>query len=435
MDPALLAVMFVASLVLLLAGGVWIGVALLAVGAVAMSMFTSRPVGPAMATASWSQVSTWGLASLPLFIWMGEILFRTRLAQNLFDGLSPLLRRLPGGLLHVNIVGCTAFSAVSGSSAATLLTVGKITMPELKKRDYPDSLVCGTLAGAGTLGLLIPPSIIMIIYGVMVQESIARLFMAGLVPGLVLSGLFFAYIFAWGLLTRRGLLLREKKSSWRDKLRGLAGLLPVIGLIAGVIGSIYYGIASPTEAAVVGVIGAFLIALLQGSLNRETFRESLMGTVRTTSVVTLLLAGSAFVTLAMGFTGLPRTLAMWIGEMNLSATELIFVLMVFYLILGCFLDGISMIVLTIAVVEPLVRAAGIDMIWFGIFVVLVGEMALITPPVGFNLFLVQGLTGKGMGLVSRGAAPMFAIMLATVLLLIFFPGIALWLPEAMTTGN
>ena len=435
MDAVLLTVLFVVALLLLLGGGVWIGVALLAVGAFAMEGFTARPVGPAMATAAWSQISSWGLASLPLFIWMGEILFRTRLSRGLFDGLAPLLRRLPGGLLHVNVAGCTAFSAISGSSAATLLTVGKITMPELKSRNYPDSLVCGTLAGAGTLGLLIPPSITMIIYGVMVQESIARLFMAGLVPGLLLAALFGAYILSWGLLTRGGRALREPKATWREKAVGLVSLSPVVLLIAGVIGSIYFGIASPTEAAVVGVIGALVIAAAQGSLGVASLRDSLMGTVRTTAMVTLLLAGSAFLTLAMGFTGLPRTLAAWIGEMNFGAVELILALMVFYVLLGCFLDGISMIVLTIAVVEPLVRAAGIDMIWFGVFVVLVGEMALITPPVGFNLFLVQGMTGRGMGFVARAATPMFLIMFATVVLLIAFPQIALWLPEAMTARN
>lgn len=435
MDPILLTMLFVAALIALLGGGVWIGVALLGVGAAAMSLFTGRPVGPAMATAVWSQISTWGLASLPLFIWMGEILFRTRLARGLFDGLSPFLRRLPGGLLHVNIVSCTAFAAISGSSAATLLTVGKITVPELKRRGYPDSLVCGTLAGAGTLGLLIPPSITMIIYGTIVQASIARLFMAGFLPGLVLSLLFLAYIFLWGMLTRSGRALREGRSTYREKLTGIVGLFPVVVLMVSVIGSIYLGIASPTEAAVVGVFGALAIAALQGSLNWENFVQSLMGTVRTTAMITLLLAGSAFLTLAMGFTGLPSTLATWIAAMHLSSTHLILALMAFYAVLGCFLDGISMIVLTMSVVDPLVRAANINMIWFGVFVVLVGEMALITPPVGFNLFLAQAMTGRDIGFVSRAAVPMFLIMLVTVFLLVLFPDIALWLPHAMTARD
>ena len=430
-----MALLFAAILVVCLAVGVWIGAALLIAGAFAMTFFTSRPMGPAMATTVWSHISLWGLASLPLFVWMGEILCRTRLSENLFNGLSPLLRRLPGGLLHVNVVGCTAFSAISGSSAATLLTVGKITMPELKQRGYPDSMVSGTLAGAGTLGLLIPPSITMIIYGIMVEESIARLFMAGLIPGLMLAGIFILYNVGWGVFTPEGRAMREEPSSWYEKLRGLVELFPVVALIAGVIGSIYTGIAAPTEAAVLGVAGALVLAAAQGSLTFETLAESLMGTVKTTSMITLLLAGSAFLTLAMGFTGLPRALAEWIGAMHLSSTALIIALMVMYMLLGCFLDGISMIVLTIAVVEPLVRSAGVDMIWFGVFVVLVGEMALITPPIGFNLFLVQGMSGRDIAFVSRAAAPMFALMLLGVITLIAFPEIALWLPEAMSARN
>ncbi|MEI4197330.1 TRAP transporter large permease [Roseovarius sp. E0-M6] len=435
MDPLTMGLIFLAILVLVLATGVWVGVALLIVGTLAMSLFTSRPIGPAMATTVWSHISLWGLASLPLFIWMGEILFRTRLSRSLFDGLSPLLRNWPGGLLHVNVAGCTAFSAISGSSAATLLTVGKITMPELKKRGYPDAMVAGTLAGAGTLGLLIPPSITMIIYGIMVQESIARLFMAGLIPGLMLAGLFLLYNVGWGVLTPAGRAMRENPSDWREKLHALPKLLPVVGLIVAVVGSIYTGIAAPTEAAVLGVAGALLLSALQGSLNMQSLRESLMGTVRTTAMITLLLAGSAFITLAMGFTGLPRDLAEWVVDMELSRTALILSLMMLYMLLGCFLDGISMIVLTIAVVEPLVRAAGIDMIWFGIFIVLVGEMALITPPIGFNLFLVQNMTGRSLGFVSRAAAPLFFIMFASVIILIAVPEIALWLPETLTARD
>jgi len=435
MSEALLAVLFVAALLGLLGSGVWIGAALLGVGLFAMETFTSRPVGPAMATTIWSNISLWGLAALPLFVWMGEILLRTRLSESLFNGLSPMVRRLPGGLLHVNIAGCTAFAAVSGSSAATLLTVGKLTVPELRKRGYPDSLSCGTLAGAGTLGLLIPPSITMIIYGIMVQESIGRLFLAGILPGLMLAALFFLYIFAWGLLSPNGRLMRESAASWREWLSGLIKLVPVLSLIVLVIGSIYTGIASPNEAAVIGVLGALGLSAVQGSLTLQSIVDSLMGTVRTTSMIVLLLAGSAVLTLAMGFTGLPRALADWIGAMELSPIALIVVLTVFYMILGCFLDGISMIMLTIATVEPVVRTAGIDMIWFGVFVVLVGEMALITPPVGFNLFLVQNLTGRDIGFVSRSAVPMFVLMLVGVVLLTAFPEIALWLPGTMTAKN
>ena len=375
--------------------------------------------------------SLWGLSALPLFILMGEILFRSRLSETLFAGLSPLMRRLPGGLLHVNVVGCSAFAAISGSSAATLMTIGKMTLPELKRRGYPESLAAGTLAGAGTLGLLIPPSITMIIYGVTVQESIGRLFVAGVFPGLTLTLLFVGYILLWGVMTKQGRSLREAGATAREKLAGLAGLTPVLLLIVGVIGSIYVGIASPTEAATLGVLGAMALSAFQGSLTRDALQSALMGTVKTTSMIMLLLAGSAALTLAMGFTGMPRALAGWIGTLDLSPAMLIAILTLFYIALGCFLDGISMIVLTMAVIEPLVRSAGIDMIWFGVFVVLVGEMALITPPIGFNLFLVQSMTGQGIGSISRATLPMFLLMLFGVVLLVLFPGLATWLPSAM----
>ncbi len=431
MDQILSAGLLLAVLVCLLAPGLWIGLALLGVGIAAMLIYTDRPIGDSLATTIWSHTSLWGLSALPLFILMGEILFRSRLSETLFAGLSPLMRRLPGGLLHVNVVGCSAFAAISGSSAATLMTIGKMTLPELKRRGYPESLAAGTLAGAGTLGLLIPPSITMIIYGVTVQESIGRLFVAGVFPGLTLTLLFVGYILLWGVMTKQGRSLREAAATAREKLAGLARLTPVLLLIVGVIGSIYVGIASPTEAATLGVLGAMALSAFQGSLTRDALQSALMGTVKTTSMIMLLLAGSAALTLAMGFTGMPRALAGWIGTMDLSPAMLIAILTLFYIALGCFLDGISMIVLTMAVIEPLVRSAGIDMIWFGVFVVLVGEMALITPPIGFNLFLVQSMTGQGIGSISRAALPMFLLMLFGVVLLVLFPGLATWLPSAM----
>ncbi|MGC3939878.1 TRAP transporter large permease [Roseobacter sp. EG26] len=430
-----LAILMVVALLGLLALGVWIGLALMGVGFIAMALFTSRPVGDALATTVWSHSALWGLASLPLFIWMGEILFRSRLSQGLFSGLAPLMRHMPGGLIHVNIVGCATFAAISGSSAATLATIGKITVPELKKRGYPDNMAYGTLAGASTLGLLIPPSIIMIVYGVAAQESITRLFMAGIFPGLMLAALFMGYIFIWGMLNPEGRSLREPRATWRERGRGILNLSPVAGLILIVIGSIYAGIASPTEAAVLGVLGALLLSGLERSLNRRNFIEGLMGATKTTAMIMLLVAGSAFLTLAMGFTGLPRALAEWIGGMNLSPWMLIAALTLFYVVLGFFLDGISSIVLTMAVVEPLVRGAGIDMIWFGIFVVLVAEMAMITPPVGFNLFLVQSMTGRDLGFIARSALPMFLLMVVGVVLLTLFPQIALWLPEYLTSNR
>lgn len=433
MTETALAILMVVSLLGLLALGVWIGLALMGVGFIAMALFTSRPVGDALATTVWSHSALWGLASLPLFIWMGEILFRSRLSQGLFNGLSPMMRHLPGGLIHVNIVGCATFAAISGSSAATLATIGKITVPELKKRGYPDNMAYGTLAGASTLGLLIPPSIIMIVYGVTAQESITRLFMAGILPGLMLAALFMGYIIIWGMVNPVGRAMREPRANWGERGRGFLQLAPVVGLILIVIGSIYAGVASPTEAAVLGVLGALLLSTLEKSLSWESFIDGLMGATKTSAMIMLLVAGSAFLTLAMGFTGLPRALAEWIGGMGLSPWTLIAALTVFYVILGFFLDGISSIVLTMAVVEPLVRGAGIDMIWFGIFVVLVAEMAMITPPVGFNLFLVQSMTGRDLGFIARSALPMFLLMVVGVILLTLFPQLALWLPEYLTS--
>ncbi|MDE0157364.1 MAG: TRAP transporter large permease subunit [Gammaproteobacteria bacterium] len=420
------------ALLALLGLGVWVGLSLLATGMVAMLLFTDMNFGDAMATTIWSHSATWSLTSLPLFIWMGEILFRSKLSENLFSGLSPWLRRLPGGLLHVNILGCATFAALSGSSAATLTTVGKMTIPELKKHSYPASLALGSLAGAGTVGLLIPPSITLIVYGVTVEESIGRLFIAGIIPGLMLSLMFSSYVFGWGLLTPEGRSLREARATMAEKIRGLAHLLPVMILIGSVIGSIFFGIASPIEAAAVGVVGALVLSYFQGSLSVKTLVRSLDGTVQVMSMIMLLIAGSSFLALSMAFTGLPAELAGWIGRMNLSPTMLIAVLTLFFLFLGMFLDGFSMILLTMAILEPVVRSAGIDMIWFGVFIVLISEMALLTPPIGFNLFLVDAMSGAGIAKVSKAAFPMFLIMLLAVALLVLFPWLALWLPELMT---
>ncbi|MFZ0487818.1 MAG: TRAP transporter large permease subunit [Arenicellales bacterium] len=431
MNEIALTIVFISMLFILLGSGIWVAVSLLGVAAVGMMMFTDRPVGDAMATTIWGASSSWTLTALPLFIWMGEILFRTRLSEDLFRGLAPLMRRMPGGLLHVNIAGCAIFAAISGSSAATVATVGKMSIPELRKRGYPERMITGTLAGAGTLGLLIPPSIILIIYGVTVNESIAKLFVAGVLPGIMLAVLFMGYVAVWGYLRRR----RNEESESLEALgttRQVFLLVPVVLLIASVMGSIYAGVATATEAAVLGVVGALLLSGLQGSLNRRSFMESLLGATRTSAMIAFILAGSSFLSLCMGFTGLPRGLAQWIAGLDLSPSMLIAALTVFYIVLGCFLDGISAVVLTMAVIEPLVRQSGFDMIWFGIFLVVVVEMAQITPPIGFNLFVLQGMTGHDMGFIARSALPMFLIMVLAVVLLSLFPEIATYLPQAMS---
>jgi C4-dicarboxylate transporter DctM subunit len=426
--------LFLLVLFLLLGTGVWVGLALMGVAWVGMELFTTRPVGDVMVTTIWASSSSWTLTALPLFIWMGEILYRTRLSEDMFKGLSPWLARLPGGLVHTNIVSCTIFAAVSGSSAATLTTVGKMAIPELRARNYPEKMVIGTLAGAATLGLMIPPSLALIVYGVTVNESITKLFFAGVFPGLVLAGMFMAYVAIYSYTAKDWNPVIETDMSFTEKVANSRFLLPVLVLIIVVIGSMYAGLATATEAAAIGVIGALVLALLQGSLTWDSFRQSLMGATRTSAMIALILAGAAFLKLSMGFTGLPRALADGIAAMELTRFQLLMALLVFYIILGMFLDGISAIVLTMAVVEPMVRGAGIDLIWFGIFVVVVIEMAQITPPIGFNLFVLQGMTNHEMGYITRAALPMFGIMVLMVFVLIWFPGLATWLPENMRSG-
>ena len=430
MDELGLTLIFIALLVAFLASGLWVALSLIGVAAVGMFLFTSRPVGDAMATVIWSASSSWTLTALPLFIWMGEILFRTRLSEYLFRGLTPWLQPLPGGLLHVNVAGSALFAAICGSSAATVLTVGKMSVPELLRRNYPPNMVIGTLAGAGTLGLLIPPSIILIIYGVSVNESIAKLFIAGILPGLMLASLFMGYIAVWDLLTRQSREERETYS-WRQRFAALRLIAPILLLIGAVMGSIYWGYATATEAAVVGVFGALVISWSQGALSWETFVTSLLGATRTSAMIAFILAGSTFLTLAMGFTGLPRAVALYIASLDLSPAMLIAALTLFYIVLGCFLDGISAIVLTMAVVEPIARVAGFDMIWFGIFLTMVVEIAQITPPIGFNLFVLQGMTGRDMDFIAWSAFPMFLLMLAAVTIIAVFPDIATFLPSRM----
>ncbi len=431
MTEIFLTIFFISVLLFFLGTGVWVAISMVGVSAIGMMLFTSRPVGDAMATTIWGTSSSWTLTALPLFVWMGEILFRTKLSENLFKGLSPWMQKLPGGLIHVNVVGCALFAAISGSSAATVATVGKMSIPELRKRNYPEKILLGSLAGSGTLGLLIPPSIILIIYGVTVQESIAKLFIAGIIPGIMIALIFMSYVIFWSLMNKKNMPTTKVNYSFLEKIRRSRQLLPIIILILGVIGSIYTGIATATEAASLGVVGALILSYFQKSLNKKTFKDSLLGATKTSCMIAFILAGSTFLSLAMGFTGLPRNLAIWIQSMDLSPYVLIFVLMIFYIILGMFLDGISAVVLTMAIIEPMIRQAGFDMIWFGIFLVIVVEMAQITPPVGFNLFVLQGMANKDMGFIAKSAFPLFLLMVLSVILVVIFPEIALWMPEQM----
>ena len=431
MTEILLTIFFISVLLIFLGSGIWVAISMVGVSSIGMMLFTTRPVGDAMATTIWGASSSWTLTALPLFVWMGEILFRTKLSENLFEGLSPWMQKLPGGLVHVNVVGCALFAAISGSSAATVATVGKMSIPELRKRKYPESILLGSLAGSGTLGLLIPPSIILIIYGVTVQESIAKLFIAGILPGIMIALIFMTYVMIWSLINKKSMPTFKQDFTLMEKVRKSGKLIPVILLIVSVIGSIYTGIATATEAASLGVVGALILSYFQKSLSLKTFKESLLGATKTSCMIAFILAGATFLSLAMGFTGLPRNLALWIEGMELSPYVLIFVLMIFYIILGMFLDGISAVVLTMAIIEPMIRQAGFDMIWFGVFLVIVVEMAQITPPVGFNLFVLQGMANKDMGYIARSAFPLFLLMIFAVILVVIFPEIALWMPEQM----
>ena len=432
MNEIFLTIFFISLLLFLLGSGVWVALSMIAVSAIGMMLFTTRPVGDAMATTIWGTSSSWTLTALPLFVWMGEILFRTKLSENLFKGLSPWLSKLPGGLIHVNVVGCGLFAAISGSSAATVATVGKMSIPELRKRKYPEKILLGSLAGSGTLGLLIPPSIILIIYGVTIEDSIAKLFMAGIFPGIMLAIIFMLYVVVWSILNKDQMPKISENFSFFEKVKRSKQLLPVMLLIFAVIGSIYTWIATATEAASLGVVGALILSLSQGTLNKNSFKLSLLGATKTSCMIAFILAGSTFLSLAMGFTGLPRNLAIWIQELNLSPYMLIFILTIFYIILGMFLDGISAVVLTMAIIEPMIRQAGFDMIWFGIYLVIVVEMAQITPPVGFNLFVLQGMANRDMSFIAKSAFPLFLLMILAVIIIIIFPEIVLWLPNKMS---
>jgi C4-dicarboxylate transporter DctM subunit len=423
------AVILLGLLIGLLAFGIWIGIALLIVGFAAILMVTSVPIGPVLATTVWSSSASWSLAALPLFIWMGEILFRTRLSEQMFLGLAPWLNWLPGRLLHVNVVGCGVFAAVSGSSAATCATIGKIALPELKKRGYDDMMSLGSLAGSGTLGLLIPPSIPMVVYAIAANVSVIQVFLAGFLPGLLVMALYSGYIGLWSLANPKKSPPPEPRTSLGYKLRRSAKLLPVLLLIAFIFSALIFGLATATECAAWGVTGALILAWWSGTLTWTTFRDSLLSATRLTVTIMLILAGAAFTTAAMAYTGIPAALAAWVESLQLSPYVLIAALTVMYILLGCLIDGISMIVLTTVVVLPMIKQAGFDLIWFGVFLIILVEMAQITPPVGFNLFVLQNMSGRDSFTVARAALPFFFLLVAAVAIITAFPDIALWLPR------
>lgn len=431
MDILTITAILGAILLLLLAGGLWIGATLMVVGYIALDTFSPAPAGSLLATTLWDHSWGWALTALPLFVWMGEILFRARLSEDMFAGLAPWLDRLPGRLLHVNIVGCGVMAAVAGSSAVTAATVGRMSLPELKSRGYSETMAIGTLAGSGTLGLLIPPSIMMIVYGISAQQSISRLFIAGIVPGLLIMGLFMGYVMIWSAFHRDEVPAAAERLPLLEKLRRSRRLIPVLLLILAVIGSIYGGYATPTEAATLGVFGALALAALSGALSWQTFTESLLAATRTSCMIIAIILGAAFLSVGMAFLGIPVTLAKWVSDLGLSPGMLLALLTLIYVVLGCFLEGASMIVLTTSVALPMVVAAGFDPIWFGIYLIVVVEMAQLTPPVGFNLFVLHGMSGRDMWTVTRASIPFFALLVLGVVLLAVFPGLVTFLPDLM----
>jgi len=417
-------------LTILLAGGVWIAVALLATGYVGMQFIGGGiPSGPVLATTIWGNSNSWTLAALPLFIWMGEILFRTKLSEEMFRGLAPWLNRIPGRLMHVNVLACGIFGSVSGSSAATCATVAKIALPELKKRGYDEMVSLGSLAGAGTLGILIPPSITMVVYAVAANVSIIQIFLAGFLPGLLVMVLYSGYIAGWSLLHPEKTPPAEPAMSFREKLHESKQLIPLTLLIVLVFLSLMLGWATATECAAWGVMGSLAIAWWHSALSWDAFWASVMGTVRVNCMIMLILAGASYMSTSMAYTGIPAALASWVDSFHLSPYALISALTVMYIVLGTALDGISMIVLTTAIVIPMIKQAGFDLVWFGIFVVLVVEMAEVSPPVGFNLFVLQTMSGRDSNTVARASLPFFFLLVVAVAIITVFPDIVMVLPR------
>jgi tripartite ATP-independent transporter DctM subunit len=429
MDLIQIAGLLLVLMLVLLAGGVWIAMTLAIVGWIGMAFFTGTPPGKNLFTAFWSSNASWTLAALPMFIWMGEILFRTRLSEEMFAGLSPWLNRLPGRLMHTTILGCGIFGSVSGSSAATCATISKVALPELLKRGYDERTVLGSLATAGTLGILIPPSITMVVYAVAADASIIRIFLAGFIPGFILMALFSGYIVLWALMNPDKTPPPEAPMSFRQKLKASGNLIPCSLLILFIVWVLVAGWATATECAAYGVLGSLAIAWWSKSLTWKNFLDSLMGATRVSCMIMFILAGASYLSLTMAFTGIPRALAEWVASFNLNPYALIAALSLMYLVLGTALDGISMIVLTSAVVLPMIQKAGIDLVWFGIFIVLLVEIAEVTPPVGFNLFVLQNMTGRDSNYIARCSLPFFFMLVACIAIITAFPVTVTWLPD------
>lgn len=433
METTATALTLLALVAFFLGFGIWIFAGLIMVGVSALYLvagFDLDRIGAITASVVSSKAVSWELAAVPMFIWMGDIIFRTDISVRLFKGLSPIVSRIPGGLLHTNVLGCTMFAAISGSSNATTATVGRITVPELLRRGYDLKLASGSLAGAGTFGLLIPPSIAMIIYGVLANVSIVKLFAAGIVPGLMLATLFSCYIAMMAILRPETAPDRER-ASLSEMLRGMIDLAPIMLLMGTVLGSIYSGLATPSEAAAVGIAIAVAITLGTGQFSTKLMADTLMTTIRISAMICILVASASFLSAAFAFMHLPSMITQTFEAMSLSPFGLIVVLAAIYVLLGMFIDGTSMTVLTVPIAVPLITQAGFDPIWFGVFLVIMIELSAITPPVGLNLYILQGLTNTDLMPTILAALPFFILLCVGTVLIVAFPQIALWVPSLL----
>ena len=439
-DPLILSIIIVFVMFVFLLSSIWIGVSLILTAIVAMLIYDHNlppvisiydKIGDLLASSMYDSLNSWSLAALPMFILMGEILYKSSISTKLLNGLMPWLSFIPGKLLHVNVAACSLFAAVSGSSAATTATVGKITLDELKKRGYSKSLALGSLAGSGTLGFLIPPSLIMIIYGVLSDVSIGKLFMAGILPGLLLATLYSVYIMVVSKMDKSVVPQEEEKYSSKDFLNSFGELFPVLALITVVLGSIYAGIATPTEAASLGVLGAIILAVYFKSFSFDIFKNALLNTIKTSVMISFIIVGAGFLSQVIGFLGIARAVSEYIGTLGLSPMMLILIIGIMYILLGMILDGISIVVMTLPIVLPIIVMAGFDPLWFGIFLVFMVELSQITPPVGFSLFVIQGISGEKIEYILKATLPFFILTIIAVVIITYFPQIVQFLPNYM----
>jgi len=440
-DPLTLSLVLLLIMFTLLLASKWIGFSLISTGIAGLLLYDFflpptlsiwDKIGELLANSIWNSLNSWALSALPLFILMGEILYRTAISTRLLNGLVPWLTKIPGRLYHINVVACSLFAAVSGSSAATTATVGKITLHELTERGYHKNLALGSLAGAGTMGFLIPPSLIMIIYGVLSDTSIGKLFIGGVIPGIILASLYSTYIVIMSLIHPRYIPAEDQEYSWSERLAGIKDIFPVLLLIVLILGGIYVGVTTPTEAAAIGVVGALGLAFWFRNLTWSNLKESFQAAVRTTAMICFIIAGAAFLSQIVGFIGIATALSSYIASLNLSPYTLILVIGIMYLLLGMILDGISIVVMTLPIVLPIVIKAGFSPLWFGIYLVIMVELSQITPPVGFSLFVIQHISKEDLSTILKATLPFFMIMILMVVIVTMFPEIVFFLPDKMS---